>query len=82
MLCVILAPTPAVLHSHDTYMVLPYKYHLFFCIQFITNEQVKLVSFTWEGPISRFLILAVPLSLYVIVAGVNIVGVMEWRSIF
>ena len=34
----------------------------FFCIQFITNEQVKLVSFTWEGWISSILILAVPLT--------------------
>ena len=32
-----------------------------FWIQLITNEQVILVSFTWEGLISRFLILAVPL---------------------
>ena len=36
----------------------------FFCIQFITNEQVKLVSYTWEGSISRILILAVPLRRY------------------
>ena len=33
-----------------------------FCIQFITNKQVKLVSFTREGSICRILILVVPLS--------------------
>ena len=31
-----------------------------FFIQFITNEQEKLLSFTWEGSISRILTLAVP----------------------
>ena len=51
------------------------------CILFITNEQVKLVSFTWEGPISRILILAVPLSaswciLYILDV-VNILGLSE-----
>ena len=34
----------------------------FFGIQFITNELVELVSFTWEWSIARILILAVPLS--------------------
>ena len=33
-----------------------------FCIQCITNEQLQLVYFTREGPISHILILAVPLS--------------------
>ena len=45
--------------------VRPFKHpkttSVLFVIQFITNEQVKLVSFTWEGSISRILILAVPL---------------------
>ena len=32
---------------------------ILFCIQFITNEQVKLATFTWEGSISCIIILAV-----------------------
>ena len=39
-----------------------YNYKQIFCIEFITNEQVKLVSFPWQGSISRILILAVPLT--------------------
>ena len=46
---------------HDLSNIL--KLQQLFCIQFITNDQVKLVSFTWERSVSRILILAVPLKL-------------------